>query len=300
MGFNKKIFITDWLMFAYIIFTIVWILIGWENIAEIAKVSPLGLLIKICGISSLIIFLLILNHFTKNPIIQFLRFWYPIFLLEFFYITTTYVHFMFFPEIIDPFFQYLDEMIFGYQPSMVWGTSYDEFFYQEFFHFAYFSYYLMIFGIPFYIYIKKEKKEFIRALFNIMFVFLTCYVMFMILPVVGGRAVEGMRELIETYRHGLFTHIMVFIYKSAEHWGAAFPSSHVAVALTITLVSFRHFKLFGLLLLVNTFFLSWSTVFCHYHYFVDVISGVLFGLIMFFISEVIYAIFGAKKEKYIE
>ena len=295
MSILKKLFITDWLMLCYILFFVVWVIIG-RDVIE----SPAILLLKIFGILFFIFIIITLDHYTKNTLVKFIRYWYPIILLEFFYVTTTLVQHVIFKDIIDPIFQNLDEMIFGYQPSLVWGTTYNQFIVQEFFHFAYFSYYLMIFGIPFYIYLKKGKKLFIRALFNILFVFLACYVLFMILPVVGGRALEGAKDITETYRHGLFTHIMVFVYKSAPHWGAAFPSSHVAVALTITLVSFRFFKSFSILLLVNTFFLSISTVFCHYHYFVDVVAGIMFGLLMFFISEIIYAIFGFKQEKYID
>ena len=294
MSIVKKLFITDWLMLSYILFFIIWIIIGRADI-EGAYI----LLLKIFGILVFIFATITLEHFTKNSIVTFTRYWYPIILLEFFYVTTTAVDNVIFKENLDLIFQHLDEMIFGYQPALVWGTTYNQFFFQEFFHFAYFSYYLMIFGVPFYIYLK-EKKHFIRALFNILFVFVTCYIVFMILPVVGARMIEGVKELTETYRHGFFTHIMVFIYRHSLHWGGAFPSSHVAVALTIALISFRYFKLFSIVLLVNTFFLSIATVFCHYHYFVDVIAGVVFGLLMFFISEIIYAIFGFKQEKYID
>jgi len=110
----------------------------------------------------------------------------------------------------------------------------------------------------------------------------------MILPVVGGRIYPEAHELTETYRHGLFTHTMVYIYKMNEHWGGAFPSSHVAVALTLTMIGFRYFRKFAWILLINTIFLSISTVYCHYHYFVDVIFGYIVGVIFFGISEFIY------------
>jgi membrane-associated phospholipid phosphatase len=171
-----------------------------------------------------------------------------------------------------------------------------------------------------YAYLQKGKVEFVRALFNILFVFFTSYIVFVILPVAGGRImenyyiagyyidgayqpgilVESVRELTETYRHGLFTHIMVYIYRASTHFGGAFPSSHVAVSLTISLLSFRYFRGLAFLLLVVTFFLSISTVFCHYHYFVDAVAGVIWGVVMFGLSELVYAIIGVKKAKYID
>jgi len=289
----KKIFITDWLVILYLIFCMIWIAVGKNNID-----TPDTLFFKLLSVLSLIIITLILQHYLNNPILKFIRHWYPIMLLGFFYTSTTLMDMVVFKEYLDPSFQYLDLQIFGYHPGVVWGTMFNSFFIQEFFHFAYFSYYPMIFGVPFYIYINKDKFEFNRVLFNILFVFVMCYILYIIFPVVGARIYAGAEEMTETYRHGLFTHIMVYIYRSVPHWGAAFPSSHVAVSLTISLLSFRYFKYLSWILLINTIFLSISTVFCHYHYFVDVLGGIIYGFIMYGVSEFIYILSSHKKDKY--
>ncbi|MFU8856619.1 MAG: phosphatase PAP2 family protein, partial [Deferrisomatales bacterium] len=59
--------------------------------------------------------------------------------------------------------------------------------------------------------------------------------------------------------------------------GAAFPSSHVAVALLVALWGGTHFPRLKLLLLVQFVLLSTSAVYCSFHYGVDIIAGVLLG-----------------------
>jgi membrane-associated phospholipid phosphatase len=217
--------------------------------------------------------------------------------------STTKMHFVVYQEYLDPFFAYLDKRIFGYQPSVYWGIWYDYFMVQEFFHYAYFSYYFMIVGLPLYIFFTKDNFEFMRVMFNLFFVFYACFIVYMILPVAGGRFLYSneaiyMKDLTETYRNGMFTHIVVFIFRNSEHWGAAFPSSHVAMSLSVTLISIRYLKRFVWVLAINTFFLCIATVFCHQHYFVDVLAGLIFGAIMFCISEFIYFITGSNYKMY--
>jgi len=295
MNIFKKFFITDWAIISYVVFITIWTYIG----KGVIETYPL-LMAQYMGILFFVFIIVLINCYVKSPVIRFIRYCYPIALLEFFFTAATKIDLVLFNEYLDPIFMHLDERIFGYQPAVMWGTVLDAFIIQEFFHFAYFSYYLMIIGIPFYIYFQRGKVEYVRTLFNILFVFITCYVMYILLPVVGGRYIDGVIELTETYRHGLFTHIMVFIYRSSTHFGGAFPSSHVAIALTISMLSFRYFRGFSVLLLIMTFFLAISTVYCHYHYFVDALAGIIWGVVMFGLSEFLYSIFGFKKEKYID
>lgn len=290
MNYLKKLFIYDKLVILYVIFSMLWIIISKNSIE-----SPLTLFLKTFGVLIFISSVIIINHFIDNPLSRFLRYWYPIILLGFFFESVTKMDLFIFKEYLDPFFQHLDFMIFGYQPAVEWGLNYGNFFTYEFFYAAYFSYYVMIFGIPMALYTRSNKTDFIRALYNIMFVFVACYLVYIVLPVTGGRAIDGIKELTEVYRYGLFTHIMAFIYRTSTHNGAAFPSSHVAIAFILTFIAFRHFKKTAILMLIVTVFLSISTVFCHYHYFVDVIAGIIYSVIMFGFSELSYLYFNRNK-----
>ena len=68
---------------------------------------------------------------------------------------------------------------------------------------------------------------------------------------------------------------MKWIYRTFEAPGAAFPSSHVAVALCTVSFSFRYLRPIRYAHLVVAVLLCVSTVYCRYHYVVDVLAGLV-------------------------
>ena len=80
----------------------------------------------------------------------------------------------------------------------------------------------------------------------------------------------------------IFHDIMAFIYKYGEIDGGAFPSSHVAIALTVTLVAAKHRpRMFRFFFLPDVIFLSLSTVFLRYHYAIDMAAGIVTTVLIF-------------------
>ncbi len=284
--FNK----TDLITIIYSLINMLYIIYGYSKVEH-----PLKLIVSFL---SIIVFIIAISHFDtsgsllrreyKKRLIRFLHLWSAPMFFAFFFEATSAVNLVVFKDFLDPFFQRLDYLIFAYQPAMEWGTRWDNYFIQELLHFSYFSYYLMIFGVPFLIYFKRKEEIFKRVVFNISFVFYCCYLIFMVLPVIGGRALEGAFELTVQYRYGIFTHLMAYIYRATPHLGGAFPSSHVAIAVCISLISSKYFKVLPYILFPITFLLSISTVYCHYHYFVDTIAGVIYGAGCYYLSEKLY------------
>jgi membrane-associated phospholipid phosphatase len=202
---------------------------------------------------------------------------YPVTLFGYFFTGGYAFNRIIFTRWLDPFFMNIDLKLFGYLPSMVWGLRFDHILISELFHFAYFCYYPMIVGLPLYLYFKKPEG-FRELIFNLSFVFYLCYFIYSILPVVGGRFIPEAMELTRIYRGGPFTHIMVFIYRHSNHLGGAFPSSHVGVAIVLTIAALRHARRLGYVFIPIVFFLSLATVYCHYHWFIDAVFGVFTGL----------------------
>jgi membrane-associated phospholipid phosphatase len=209
--------------------------------------------------------------------LRLLRALYPILLFEHFFTSGYAFNRILFTEWLDPFFMNIDQAIFGYLPSMEWGIHYDHWLISELFHFAYFCYYPMIIGLPLYLYFKNPKG-FKEIIFNLCFVFYLCYFVFSLIPVIGGRYLHEAMELTRLYRAGPFTHIMVYIYRNTHHLGGAFPSSHVAIALVLTIGALRYVRPLGYLFVIISVFLSLATVYCHYHWFIDAVMGVFAGL----------------------
>jgi membrane-associated phospholipid phosphatase len=112
--------------------------------------------------------------------------------------------------------------------------------------------------------------------------------MYTLFPVIGGRYFSSAMEICTTYRYGLFTRAMALIYTLSPHHGGAFPSSHVAIAIICNIALGQYRPRYGWYLLPVTILLCVSTVYCHYHYAVDVAAGVVSGFGLSVLSSRIY------------
>lgn len=221
-------------------------------------------------------------------VLQFIRSYYPILLYLYFFESVSATNRIFFRDWLDPFFLNIDKAIFGYLPSMVWGVKYNALWVKEWLHFAYFSYYLMIIGLPVLFYLKK-RKALDEMVFVLSLVFYFCYFIYSWLPVIGGRYFPEAMQWTVQKSGGIFTNLMADIYIWSPHLGGAFPSSHIAVALVLSLLALKYFKPLGWALLFITFFLAIATVYCHYHWFIDAVFGVLTGIAGYWAAQKIFA-----------
>jgi len=276
----KKIRPLDIITIIHILIAISILLIGRGVVENTAQRILIHLLI--------LLFIGFLIKFSgKSSLLELIHDWYPLLLWGFFFETTTLANQVFQQGYWDIQVQQIDQFIFGYQPALVWGTKLDNFFWQEFFHFWYFSYYPMMIGIGI-LYYKFERKYFHQYFFSITLIFYISYFVYYFVPVIGGRFWQITQVLTREYRYGVFTRLMALIYNGTKHWGGALPSSHVSVATAVTIASFRYSKLLGWLFLGVTALLSISIVYCHYHYFIDIPAGILFGLILYAAASKLY------------
>jgi membrane-associated phospholipid phosphatase len=70
-----------------------------------------------------------------------------------------------------------------------------------------------------------------------------------------------------------------FIWAGGENPGAAFPSSHVAATFLVAWWGSTHFQKMKIIYWLTFLFLSIATVYCMFHYAVDVIGGLLLGIL---------------------
>jgi membrane-associated phospholipid phosphatase len=109
------------------------------------------------------------------------------------------------------------------------------------------------------------------------------------------QAYAGAPTYPDAVKPGVFFQIMAWIYRNFESPGAAFPSSHVAIALCTVWFSFLYLPRIRWLHLVVGILLCVSTVYCRYHYVVDVIAGVVTVLILVPLANRLYRIFQARE-----
>ena len=199
--------------------------------------------------------------------------WYPSVLYWLLYYQTGLINTVVVPEFLDGFFMNLDVGIFGKFPAFFLRGKQGNPFLDEFFHFFYFSYFLII-PLTGVLLFRKDVKLFERAVFQLSSLFYLCYFIYIFLPV------EGPITLRNEYYHGggLFQTMVDFIYKG-EIPGAAFPSSHVAATFLVAWWGSTHFERMKIPYWLTCLFLSIATVYCMFHYAVDVIGGLLLGVL---------------------
>ncbi|MGD0536315.1 MAG: phosphatase PAP2 family protein [Verrucomicrobiota bacterium] len=243
--------------------------------------------------AALVLVHLLLRAYAMRPanrILDFLRHFYPVLLYTAFYRETGALNRMFVPDYLDAHFIAADQALFGFQPSIAFMDHLPWLWFSESMYAAYFSYYLMIVGVGLALFLR-DRRQFFHYVSVISFVFYVCYLIYIALPVMGPRAffreIDGFRlpDEIQAYavspsypdaiKPGLFRHAVLWVYEHFEGPGAAFPSSHVAIAISTVWFSFRYLRRLRWAHLVIVLLLCTATVYCRYHYVVDVAAGAL-------------------------
>jgi membrane-associated phospholipid phosphatase len=229
-------------------------------------------------------------RYRQNRLLDFLRHFYPVVLYTPFFVETGSVNRMFFKDYLDPVVAQWEQRLFGCQPSVLFMQKLPWLPLSELFYACYFSYYVMIGGVGLALFVRN-RQQFFHYVSVVSFLFYVCYVIYIILPVIGSRAffrqVDGYalpgatQQLAVTDAYpasvqaGIFFQLMKWIYRVFEAPGAALPSSHVAVALCTVYFSFRYLRPIRYVHLAVACMLCLSTIYCRYHYVVDVLAGLL-------------------------
>jgi membrane-associated phospholipid phosphatase len=220
-----------------------------------------------------------------NRFLSLLRSFYPMILYGLLYNETHVLDNLFYSGYLDGYFIDLDQRLFGAQLSRTLMERFPYVWVSEVFYLFYFSYYAMVLIVGLALYVR-DKRQFFQYITVVSFVFYACYVTYAFLPVLGpdsaneGFALKGQtasvspRPVPEAIRSGPFYWIVWEIYDVSERGGgAAFPSSHVAVALTTLWFTWSYLKKARLIHMVAVVMLCLSTVYCGFHYAVDVLGG---------------------------
>ncbi|MFH0924958.1 MAG: phosphatase PAP2 family protein [bacterium] len=263
----NKFLLFDFLTLGYLLIVSLFILFSYHQVPSAKTI----LLLHLFGT----ILILIITFFPK-PLL--LRYCYPIIIFTFFYEESSILNRIIFKNYLDTTFQKIENLIFGFQPSLELIKKFNYFVIKEILFASYFSFYILIITIPLLLY-YKNKDYLLHFMNDLCLIFYFCYTIFIILPVIGP-PVWGLPK-----PQGLFGSIMGLIYKYGEKGGAAFPSSHVAVSLLILTFVYRYLPKLKIILTIDVLLLIISTVYCQYHYAIDVLGGVIAWWICLFLGD---------------
>jgi membrane-associated phospholipid phosphatase len=267
------------------------------------SVPDFQLLLLAHGAGVLVIHAFVLGstRWPENRFFSFFRHFYPLLLYAFLYRESEQLNLMFVNRYLDSVFITVEEWIFGFQPAVVFMNAFPHPVVSEFFYMSYFSYYVMIAGVGLALFFLN-REQFWHYVAILSFVFYGCFLVFIFLPVAGPPAfyMEIPRfvdqhqlsyyplEFPPGVTSGPFFNLMKIFYRFFESGGGAFPSSHVAAALCVLFLSWRYLPRIRFLILAGTIALSVATVYCRYHYAVDVVAGALTAAVLVPLGEWFY------------
>jgi membrane-associated phospholipid phosphatase len=184
-----------------------------------------------------------------------------------------------FPDVLDHYIISFEEKIFGQLPN-IWVQKYENPYLTELMQLCYAVYWFTIPVGAAIFYFKKRYDVFEYMLFFVLITFFLSYLMFIFIPVAGPRFMI-MDQIYAAYKGLFVTLFLRGFVENAGLRGGAFPSSHVAVAITILFFIWKYYpKIAKRGFLPAVIGLTLATVYGQYHYFTDVVVGLVMGIVI--------------------
>lgn len=179
---------------------------------------------------------------------------------------------------LDPWVIAMDRRVFGVHLQAVWRPATDSMLLDEAMHFSYVAYYPLIFLPPIVALVRGRSAAVQDMMFRLMLSYLLCYLVYLWAPTYGPRY---MSSELNTTGGGLFRSVMEWAHAAGDSKGTAFPSSHVAGAVTIAVLAWRWFgRMIAGLLTVQAGAVVLATVYTQNHYAIDSLVGLTGVLIL--------------------
>lgn len=211
---------------------------------------------------------------------------------------------------LDHHFAQLEQTVFGCQPALLFSQKLTWPVWSELMYMDYSSYFLLLVVVTLY-YFFQRYQELQRVVFVIIGSFFAFYVIFVLLPVTGPQyyyLAAGLDNIaagvfpnvgdyflthdemmtMPGYSDGWFYQFMLHAHATGERPTAAFPSSHVGITIVLLLLALRTKSRWlswfvGIMLLL----MCLSTVYIRAHYAIDVIAGLVVGIVFYIVLMLI-------------
>ncbi|MEK7727075.1 MAG: phosphatase PAP2 family protein [candidate division KSB1 bacterium] len=216
--------------------------------------------------------------------LRFVRDWYPIVLITFFFSEVGRAVNVFFPFWLEPYLIQSDYALFGMHAYEYLAPRFTPLL-TEVFAFAYWAYYPMIPLVAAAFYFSKKGNAggltptFEQVMNRLCAILYLCYICLLLFPARGPHHALQV-TIAELTSGGFFFNFVLAVQQRSSIIGAAFPSAHAAAAWTMLLVLRHDFKKTFWALLPLVLLLSLSTFVLQYHYWVDAVAGMLLAFVL--------------------
>ena len=176
------------------------------------------------------------------------------------------------PTDIDPVLIRIDSMIFGSHPTVMLEKIMNPFL-TDVLQIAYSTYYFIPVSYAIILLPNRNTEAYDKSLFMILFCFYLSYLGYILFPALGPRFYLDHLQNTELQGFLLAEPIRNLLDRLEGIKRDAFPSGHTAVAVITLYLAFKYQRNFFWISIPVVMALIFSTVYCRYHYVVDVIAG---------------------------
>lgn len=177
----------------------------------------------------------------------------------------------------------LELRLFGLQPSLAFQERFPSRWLGELFCFAYYAYYYYTPVVLLTVLLRRGYRAAEKVVFATSLCFYCCYAFFWAFPAVGPHFFFPPHQGPTLYPGFVFNHLLFGFTSGGEIQGGAFPSSHLAVAVLLTLFARREAPRLFWFLLPITVLICPAVVYLRAHYLIDVPTGIAVGVGFFFL-----------------
>ncbi len=284
---NKKYRISavDIVNFIYWLFMVFFYILAFREIKE--KIYGFVLLGLLAVFEILII--KYRNNKTGNNFLKLLHLLYPaiflIFVFDSIHISLPYIN----HNIYDAALANIDYKLLGFHPTVAIEKIINPYL-TELMYYLYLFYFFMPFIIMVYLFRKKMFRELDKTVLFLLMTFYGSYLLYYLFPALGPRFYQPLVALQTKPLDGiLLTDIIRDTISMLEHNKFdAFPSLHAAVSLSVLLAIAKYRKKWLYLFIPVVAGIFVSLIYCRYHYFIDIVGGVVWTFICYFLVEKYY------------
>ena len=187
----------------------------------------------------------------------------------------------------DALLHQIDLSLLGVSPT-VWISQYIHPFITEVLYIAYFLYFPMPLIVFLWMLYKRQYQAVEKYFFIFLLTYYIAYTTYFFVPAVGPRFYLHDQYTVPLHGFLLTDFLRTIIDTLEPNKLDAFPSLHTAILITTMILSYKNNKtLFYIYIPIGLLILI-SIIYCRYHYFIDLIAGIIWSLISYWAGYRIY------------
>ena len=192
------------------------------------------------------------------------------------------------PTDIDPLLIRMDYMIFHGHPTVMLEKIASPLL-TDMLQLAYTSYYFIPISFGIILFRNNLTRDFDRSVFLILLCFYLSYLGYILFPALGPRFYLNNLQTAELQGLLISEPIQSILNRLEGIKRDAFPSGHTAITVLVLCLAYRYKRDFFWIALPIVSALIFATVYCRYHYVVDVIAGLALTLPTLVLGKIYYA-----------